>query len=112
MPFRVPVTTGKASEIAIPATVTIPADEPEVTFDVDAVDDALLDGTQNVAVTASAGGYVSGSDTLDVTDHETLTVEIAADAISENGGATTATVRRSNMYPSFSSLLLALVTVG
>ena len=41
------------------------------------MDDALLDGTQTVTITAGAAGYVSGSDRLDVTDHETLTVTVA-----------------------------------
>jgi hypothetical protein len=60
------------------------------------VDDALVDGTQTVTITASAAGYVDGSETVDVTDYEGLTVTIGANAISENGGATTATVTRTD----------------
>ena len=69
-----------------------------MSFDIGAVDDALLDGTQTASMTASATGYVSGSDTLDVLDHETLMLTIVADSIVENAGAaaTTATVGRSN----------------
>jgi len=94
----VSLTSSDTSEATVPATVTIPANQASVTFDIDAVDDDLLDGTQSLTITASAAGYVSGSDTLDVTDHETLTVAIAAASIAENAGsaATTATVTRSN----------------
>ena len=41
------------SEIDIPATVTIPANETSVTFEINAVDDGELDGTQSVQITAS-----------------------------------------------------------
>lgn len=86
------------SEIEIPSLVTIPANEASITFDIRAVDDALLDGTQTVDITASAAGYASGSDALDVTDYEMLDVSIAVASIAENAGnaATTATVTRSN----------------
>ena len=40
------------------------------------MDDDLLDGPQVVTITASANGYKSGSDTLDVTDCTTVTTEL------------------------------------
>ncbi len=85
-----------ATEATVPPSVTIPANHASATFTITAVDDALLDGTQTVTVTASASGFESGTGTVNVTDHETLTVSIAAPSISENGGSTTVTVTRSN----------------
>ena len=41
-----------------------------MTVNLAAVDDAIVDGTQTVTITASATGFASGSDTLQVTDNE------------------------------------------
>ena len=96
--LTVSLLSNDTGEATVAATVEIAAGQASATFDLNAVDDALLDGTQTVTITASATGYVNGSDTVDVTDYETLTVTIAAASISENAGtgATTATVTRSN----------------
>ena len=63
-----------------------------------AVNDDVLDGTQPASISASATGYSAGSDSVDVTDHETLTLVITHAVIAENAGigAATATVTRSN----------------
>ncbi|MDP6442911.1 MAG: hypothetical protein QF805_03875, partial [Pirellulaceae bacterium] len=95
-PLLVTIGDDDPSELSHPATVTIPANEASAAFTLTGVDDALLDGTQTVTVTGSASGYEVVSDTIDVTDHETLTLTLADSAISENGGVTTATVTRSN----------------
>ena len=81
--------------------VTIPAGQTSATFDVSAVDDDLLDGTQAVIITASAAGYADVTDTVNVNDYETLTISVSADSISENAGTTTATVTRSNTDTTF-----------
>ena len=97
-PLIVALANGDASEASLPTAVVIPAHEVSASFVIDAVDDALLDGTQSVSITASHGDYVvSGSDTVAVTDHETLTLSIDASSISENGGAAAGTVTRSNI---------------
>jgi hypothetical protein len=97
-PLTVILNSDDSSELKVPGSVTIAAGRSSATFLVDAADDSLLDGTQNVAVTASAEGYVPGTGALAVLDHETLTVVIAADVVDENAGpsATTATISRSN----------------
>ncbi len=86
------------SELGLPATVTIPANESFITFDLDAVDDALLDGPQSVLITASTAGYFSSQKALDVLDHEVITLTIDASTIPENSGldAASATLTRSN----------------
>ncbi|MHB8862117.1 MAG: DVUA0089 family protein [Pirellulaceae bacterium] len=92
----VTLTSSDTSEATVPASVTIPAGSATASFVVTAVDDALLDGTRTVTVTASAAGYVSGNDNVDVTDYETLVLTIDPTAISEDGGFATGTVVRSN----------------
>ena len=95
----VSLSSSDSGEATVPATVTIPANQASVTFNIDAVDDALADGTQTITVTASVTGYVDGAGTIEVTDNEvpTLTVVITAASIGETGGAaaTTATVSRN-----------------
>ena len=91
--------------------MTIPAGQASATFDIDAVDDALLDGTQTVTITASAAAHADGSDTVDVVDDDpaVLTVTIAAASVSEAAGsaATTATVTHNVVTPSAVTVTLA-----
>ncbi len=93
--FEVQLANSDPSEISIPATVMIPAGEASVQIAVDAVDDALVDGTQNVNIVLSGTGYVGDNATIDVLDVESIKLELADDEISERNGATTLTVSRS-----------------
>ena len=107
------LTSSDASEATVPAAVTIPAGETtSPPFNIDAVDDAVVDGTQSVVITASGPGFVDGTDNLDVTDNDvaTLMLVIAADSISEGAGAaaTTATVSRNTNTTS--ALLVSLAS--
>ena len=90
--------SGDDTEIGMPVSVTIPATVASVQFEIDAVDDTLLDGTQSVVLQPSADGYVSFSDSIDVTDHETLSIEISDTQLRESDGVATrmATITRSN----------------
>ncbi len=90
------LTSNDTTEATVLASVTIAANQISASFDVVAVDDSLLDGTQTVRITASSAGYVDASTTLDVTDAENLSLLLTDVSISENGGRTTATVTRSN----------------
>ena len=84
------------SEATMPATVSIPAGSVSVDFTVTALDDQLLDGSQTATITASSPGYASGDMTFVVTDYETLSLTLSSPAMSEDGGAVTVTVARSN----------------
>ena len=103
------LSSSDTSELIVPASVTIPANRSSVSFSLAAVDDALLDGTQRVAVTVSAVGYVGSSKDIDITDAESLTIAIQAATISENGGVTTGLVSRSNTDTS-AALVVSLVS--
>jgi hypothetical protein len=94
--LTVTLTSNDTTEAAVAPTVEIPTGSASATIAIAAVDDAILDGTQTVAITSTATGYVGSNATLDVTDHETLTLTIADESISENGGSTTATVTRTD----------------
>ena len=95
-PITVQLSSGDTSEATVPASVTIPAGQASATFTISAVDDALLDGTQSATVRATSTGYIEGNRSLDVTDHETLTVRIDTASISEKNGSGIGTISRSN----------------
>jgi len=59
-----------ATELRVPASVTIPAGQSSVEFFVEAVDDSEIDGPKNVTITATAGGYAIGTAAVVVLDHE------------------------------------------
>ena len=105
----VQLTSSDTTEATVPATVTIPAGQASVTFQVTAVDDTLLDGTQRIAIRAEAAAYVSALANLDVLDAESLTVTLRDAAISEFGGSTIATVTRGNSDNS-SPLIVSIVS--
>ena len=104
----VTLASSDTSEATVPATLTIPANAPSTSFLVDAVDDTLRDGTQTLTISVVASGYSTVSDTLQVTDYETITVDVDPAVIAENdgNGATTLTVTRSNTDNSTGLLVL------
>ena len=57
-PLVVTLSSSDTSEATAPTTVSILANQSSANFRVDAVDDSILDGVQNVSITASAPGYV------------------------------------------------------
>ena len=69
-PLTIALANSDTSEITIPENVTIPVGASNATFTINAVDDSDYDGNQNVVITASVGGYVSGVDSLQVIDDD------------------------------------------
>ena len=94
LPQTVLLSSDDSSEVAVPVSVTIPADASQITFPVTIVDDDLVDGTQVVEVTATADSYVSDAATLDVIDRDNLSLTFDVTAIDENGGTAVATLTR------------------
>jgi uncharacterized repeat protein (TIGR03803 family) len=84
------------TEATVPATVTILAGQSSATFLLTVVDDALLDGTQNVTISATATGYYVGSGVIAIDDNETavLTLVVPGSTI-EGAGSVQGTVTMS-----------------
>lgn len=85
-PLTVNLSSSDTSELRLPLTTTIPAGSNEVVVDVEAVDDALLDGNVLVTLSASAVGFSNGSVQVEVSDHETLTGTISHTVVNEDAG--------------------------
>ena len=97
----VSLSSNDTSEATVTATVTIAAGETSATFAINAVDDALLDGPQQVTILAAATGYAGGMAVVQVTDQETLTVSMTPASVAENAGAGAATGTVSAAIPTW-----------
>ena len=98
-PLLVALVNGNPSQISAPSAVTIPAGQTSVSFQVNVVDDSLIETTASVTVLATAQGYESGSGSFAVqpSDLVTLSIESSPGAILEKGGKATLTVTRSSV---------------
>ncbi|HVK11128.1 MAG TPA: tandem-95 repeat protein [Gemmataceae bacterium] len=85
-PLTVTLAGGDATELTLPASVTIPANQTSVTFPLNAIDDPLIDGDQSVAVTASlTGTAITGTITYQNTYFGTSGSTAAAVAVTGTG---------------------------
>ena len=98
-PLTVSLSSSDASELTLPATVTIPAGAASIDVGLTAVDDTLLDGVQIVSVDASAAGYVGGGVSLEVLDHEPLQLVSSVTTLTE-GSPINSTTRFTIQLPS------------
>ncbi|WP_167546990.1 SdrD B-like domain-containing protein [Stieleria maiorica] len=93
--LAVALSSSDPSEAAIASAVTIPAFASSVQVPLSAIDDFQVDGTQTVSITASSSGFLSGSDTVDVTDDDVAGVTVSAAAgltTTEAGGSAEFTI--------------------
>ncbi len=69
-PLSVRLMSDDLTELSVPATVEIPANERTVQFPIYVVDDMVRDGVQTATITATADGYVDGAKFVVVTDDD------------------------------------------
>ena len=85
------LSSSDTSEAKVPDSVTITKGQTTGTFDITIVDDQIVDGTQTVTITASAGGWNSGDDKIDILDDdcpECYGVNLEVKNITFNAGTT------------------------
>jgi hypothetical protein len=97
LPLTVNLGSSDVGEASVTATVTIPAGSSSAQFLITGIDDAFVDGDQQVLISTELSGYAGASGTVTVVDATVpaLSLALADAAISENGGATTGTVTRN-----------------
>ncbi len=112
--LTVTLTSGDTTEATVPATVTIPAGQSSATFAIDAVDDAIVDGSQTAAFTAAATSYTAGTASVSVTDNDAaaLTLTINKTTFAENAGSNAATGTVTRNTADVSSALTVTLTSG
>ncbi len=98
LPMIVTLTSSDTSEVRLPPSVTILAGGTEAIVGIEAIDDALLDGTIVVSLSASSGSTSATPVSIQVADFETIQMVLGTASIAENAGtrATRLTVTRSN----------------
>lgn len=78
------------ADLAVPASVVIPAGSTEATFEVIVGDDSLRDGTESVTVRAIASGYTTVPLDIRIADNESATLGfILPDSAIEGNVSTT-----------------------
>ncbi len=110
-PLVVSLLSDNVYKVTVPATITIPAGATSVTFPLSAVNDGLIDGPTNVAISAAASGFSLAQQTVTVTDVNvpTLTVSLADNTISESAAspATTGTVTLNRLQSTLVAVTLS-----
>ncbi|MFO1001132.1 MAG: Calx-beta domain-containing protein [Planctomycetaceae bacterium] len=101
LPLTVSLSSSDTTEVSAPTTVTIPAGQSSITFMVSGVDDALNDGAQPVAISATAGGYVGSNDSLTITDNDGPVISANTLTISEGGSVAFTSAQISTSDPEF-----------
>ena len=84
----VSLSSGDTTEATVPTSVTLLAGQTTTTFPITILDDAVLDGTQNATITASASGYATGAGVIAVRDNETTSITVSVPASTTEGVGT------------------------
>lgn len=88
--------TSNVTHAVAQPTVTMASGQSSISFEIRAIDNALLEGTTTIEVTATGiTDVISG--TIAITDHETLSLSINTSSIQEKNGAAIGTVSRSDV---------------
>jgi hypothetical protein len=77
-PVTVTLTSGNINKVTVPSSIDIPIGQSNALFDLTIIDNALLDGDQQVAITASSQICTNGPQNKKITVHDN---EIAALAV-------------------------------
>jgi protocatechuate 3,4-dioxygenase beta subunit len=108
--LTVSLLSNETNKLTVPATVTIPAGAISATFPVTVVNDEQIDGNETATITASASGFLTGSDSAQVIDDNvpTLTLTLAETTVSEAAGADATTGTVSIASPAVDPITIVL----
>lgn len=81
------LSSNDSTEADVPVSIVIPAGSPSITVGVNAIDDALFDGSQSVILTATSVGYESAAVSLIVTDYQPLSLVLQSNEVNEENAA-------------------------
>lgn len=72
----VTLTSSLTTRATVPATITVLAGQTSATFSLTVIDDALLNGSDAVTISAAADGYQGGSSIIAIRDNEAATLSV------------------------------------
>jgi ACT domain-containing protein len=93
--LQVSLLASVAGQVTIPASVTIPANQSSFVFNLNTINNIIIDGPRNVAITASAADYTNTQKNITIIDDEIpgLTAQLSKTSATE-GETITLTVTR------------------
>jgi outer membrane protein assembly factor BamB len=82
------------ARVTLPANVTIPANQTSAAFQLSVANDSVLNGPENVTVTASGPGYLfkAGTAVITIADDETTALSLTAPASASEGSSFSVTL--------------------
>ena len=85
--LTVNLTSSDPSRLSVPATIIVPAGQTSVLVPLTPIDNALVDGIEQVNITAVTAGYSDGTGAVNVHDNETaaFSINLPASAIEGDG---------------------------
>ncbi|MDB6123972.1 MAG: hypothetical protein JWQ71_2965 [Pedosphaera sp.] len=83
--LTIALASSDTSKLTVPASVTILAGQTNASFSPVVVNNALLDGTKIITVTASAPGYLGSTNSISIFDNETAILTISLPASGTEG---------------------------
>ena len=100
LPLRIVITNSDLTELALPSETVIPANQSSAQFEIGAVDDDIVDGSQQATITVGAEGYAAAAATVAVSDTDVHHLDLqAANPSLIEGQTTTVTVTRDEAAP-------------
>jgi peptidoglycan/xylan/chitin deacetylase (PgdA/CDA1 family) len=108
----VSLTSGDTSEVTVPTSVIIPAGQSNAVFDLNIVDDSLLDRDQAATITATATGYLDGQATITVHDNDTATLIVTLPASASEGAGTVVNAGRVSVATAVAAQFTVSLTSG
>jgi PKD repeat protein len=80
------------SEAQVPTLATIPPGQTSIAVGVNAIDDALFDGTQLVVISGNANGYLVAPVSLSVTDYQPISFASQSTELNEDDATANTTI--------------------
>ena len=87
--LTVNLSSSNTAKATVPATVVIPAGQTSADFNVSAVDNAIVDGSKKVTISAKATGLETANLDLTVTDNDAVTPPTNQPPVAQNQNVTT-----------------------
>ena len=81
----VSISTSLAGQVNVPSSVTIPANQSSIVFNLSAIDNVTLDGSRDVDIKVVNEKYIGGTNTITILDNEipTITAKLSKNTATE-----------------------------
>jgi peptidoglycan/xylan/chitin deacetylase (PgdA/CDA1 family) len=106
----VDLASSDTSEVTVPASVTILAGQTNAVFDLNIIDDTLLDADQIAIISATAAGYGTAQASVTVHDNDTAVLTVTLPATASEGEGTLANAGHVSVTPPVAADIVVQLT--